>query len=206
LTAPRCKLTSLWKLALKPKPETNGHTRDNNSPSEAMNVVFSLPSACQIFLWYHAAFPTKETFLRAVQKGNYLTLPKLTTHLIHKYFPDSDKTIKGHITKEQRQGKWSTKLSDNIGKDNNKVRIKIEGEPYPFVPLQIGKQNDIFVQIEDFSKTIHTDQTGVVPYTSQLGNCYIMVGLHLNANYIFAEPMKNRTEGKMIRAYQQTVN
>jgi hypothetical protein len=33
-----------------------------------------------------------------------------------------------------------------------------------------------------------------------------MVGVHLDGNYIFAEPMKNMTEGKMIRAYQQMVN
>ncbi len=52
---------------------------------------------------------------------------------------------------------------------------------------------------------IHTDQTDF-PYTSQRGNRYIMMGVHLDANYIFAEPTKNRTEGKMIRAYQQMVN
>jgi len=30
-----------------------------------------------------------------------------------------------------------------------------------------------------------------------------MVAIHLDANYIFAEPMKNRTEGEMIRVYQK---
>ncbi len=33
-----------------------------------------------------------------------------------------------------------------------------------------------------------------------------MVAIHLDANYIFAEPMKNRTYGKMIRAYQKIIN
>jgi hypothetical protein len=70
LTAPRCELTSLWKHALQPKPETNRHNKDNDSPApaEAINVIFDLPSAFQTFLWYHAAmgFSTKETFLRAV--------------------------------------------------------------------------------------------------------------------------------------------
>ncbi len=33
-----------------------------------------------------------------------------------------------------------------------------------------------------------------------------MVAIHLDANYIFAEPMKNRTEGEMISAYQKIIN
>jgi hypothetical protein len=30
-----------------------------------------------------------------------------------------------------------------------------------------------------------------------------MVAIHLDANYIFAEPMKSRTEGEMISVYQK---
>ncbi len=70
----------------------------------------------------------------------------------------------------------------------------------------IVKHSDIFVRIEDFSDTIHSDQTGGFPYTSQRGNRYIMVAIHLNANYIFNEPMKNRTEEEMMAAYQRIVN
>ncbi len=60
--------------------------------------------------------------------------------------------------------------------------------------------------MEDLNEEIHTDQTGAFPRTSICGNCYIMVAVHLNANYIFAEPMKNRTEGEMIRVYQKILN
>jgi hypothetical protein len=41
---------------------------------------------------------------------------------------------------------------------------------------------------------------------SQQGYRYIMVGIHLDANYIFCELMKNQTEGKMIMAYQKMIN
>ena len=47
---------------------------------------------------------------------------------------------------------------------------------------------------------------GAFSHTSQHGNRYIMVAVHLNANYIFAEPMKNRTEEEMIRVYQKILN
>ena len=64
----------------------------------------------------------------------------------------------------------------------------------------------MFTQVVDLTEEIHTDQTGAFPHTSQRGNRYIMVAIHLDANYIFAEPMKNRTEGEMIRTYQKIIN
>ncbi len=72
---------------------------------EQANVIFDLPSSRQSFLWYHtlAGWPPKETFLSAVRHSNYTLWPKLTTTMIHRYMPDSDETIKGHI-KGQRQG------------------------------------------------------------------------------------------------------
>jgi hypothetical protein len=33
-----------------------------------------------------------------------------------------------------------------------------------------------------------------------------MVGIHIDANFIFCKLMKNRTEGKMITAYQKMVD
>jgi hypothetical protein len=157
-------------------------------------VVFDLPSARQSFLWYHVAagFQVKKTFLRGVRNGNYATWPKLTTRLIHKYFPDSDETIKGHI-KGQRQGIRSTKPHNN---DNE--------APIP-TTSQITKENFIHTHVINLSEEIHSDQTGAFPHTSQRGNRYIMVLTHLDANYIFAEPMKNRTEVEMIKAYQKIV-
>jgi hypothetical protein len=84
--------------------------------------------------------------------------------------------------------------------------IKITGDSSPFRPLLPTKFNNIFMRVEDLYEEIHTNQTGASPHTSQCSNCYIMVAIHLNANYIFAEPMKNRTEGEMIRVYQKIIN
>jgi hypothetical protein len=33
-----------------------------------------------------------------------------------------------------------------------------------------------------------------------------MIAIHLDANYIFCEPMKNRSEDEMIEAYQKVIN
>ena len=73
-------------------------------------------------------------------------------------------------------------------------------------PTNTVRHNDMFTHIEDLSKTIHTNQTGGFPFLSQRSNRYIMVPIHLDANYIFVKAMKNRTEGEMIRAHQQIIN
>ena len=148
-----------------------------------------------------AGFPTKQTFLDAVRTGNYATWPGLTTTLIAKHFPDSDETQKGHM-KGQRKGIRSTKPKPTA------VQIKIEpGTKHaPHPPAPTTKLSDIFTKTYKLTETIHTDQTGAFPVTSQRGYRYIMVGIHLDANYIFCETMKNRTEGEMIGAYQNMVN
>ncbi len=62
------------------------------------------------------------------------------------------------------------------------TRIKIEGENSPYKPLPPTKFNDMFVQVVDLTYEIHTNQTGAFPHTSQRGNRYIMVAVHLDAN------------------------
>jgi hypothetical protein len=146
------------------------------------------------FLWYHASagFPLKETFIDPVHNGNHATWAKLRVTLINHYFPDYDKTVKGHL-KGQCQGIQSTKHKalEKVIK-NKTVRIKIEGKDSPFHRSPITKTHEAFFCIEDLTKSIHTDQTGAFSFTSQQGNRYIMVVIHLNANYIFVKPMQSR--------------
>jgi hypothetical protein len=101
--------------------------------------------------------------------------------------------------KDQQKGIRSTKV-------RKPVEIKIEpgNEHIPSVP--ITRQDDIFVRVTDLAETIPTDQTGAFPMTSQRGCRYIMVGIHLDANYIYCKLVKNRTEDEMISAYQRMVD
>jgi hypothetical protein len=100
--------------------------------------------------------------------------------------------------KGQRKGKRSTKVSAL-------VRVKVEPVTANPPPPTITKHYDIFVMVYKLSDTVHTDQTGPFPMMSQQGYWYIMVGIHLDANYIFCKLMKNQTKGKMITAYQKKV-
>ncbi len=196
-----CQDTRLWKLDLD--YEVLGHKYPDQfiAGINKANTIFDLPTIRQSLLYHHAlaGFPPKETFLAAVQAGNYATWPGLTTTLsILKHFPDLLKMQKGHM-KGQRKGVQSTKVSAP-------VTIKVEpGTAIPPLPT-IKKHYDIFVVVYELLDTIHTDQTGPFPKTSHQGYRYIMVGIHLDANYIFCKLMKNQTEGKMIMVYQKMVN
>jgi hypothetical protein len=169
---------------------------------DVANAIFDLPNSRQSLMYFHAAagFPTKESFTDAVRAGNYATWPGLTTTLISKHFPDSDETQKGHM-KGQRKGVRSTKVKPAV-----EIKIEPGQEDSPPKLVAIRKLNDIFIKIYELAETIHTDQTGAFPVTSQRGYRYIMVGIHIDANYIFCETMKNRTEGEMIKAYQKMVD
>jgi hypothetical protein len=108
---------------------------------------------------------------------------------INRYFPNLDETVKWHL-KGQCQGIQSTKrkaLEKII--ENKTVRIKIEGENSPFNHIPITKTHKAFFCIEDLTKSIYTNQMGAFPFTSQWGNRYIMVAIHLDTNYIFVKPM-----------------
>jgi hypothetical protein len=205
LDADRCHSIGLWKLQLDAQQELP-HEKQN--PPEAINVIFNLPSTCQTFLWHHhaaAGFPAKATFIKAVRCGNYATWPNLTVNLIHKYMSDSDKTTKGHL-KGLRQGIRSTRqrVFERLI-EREVTRTKPDGENSPPHLPPPTKLDDMFVQVTDLTEELHTDQTGAFPHTSQCGNRYIMVAIHLDSNYIFTEPMKNRTEGKMIKTYQRMI-
>jgi hypothetical protein len=203
----RCEHTGMWKLDLNPAaslPTPEGQA----APLETINVNFNLPSARKTFLWYHASagFPTKATFIDAVRNGNYSTWPKLTVTLINRYFPDSDETIKGHLKGQRQRIRLTKQAALEKIIENEEVRIKIEGEGSPFHQIPITKTHEAFFRVDDITDSIHTDQTGAFPFTSQRGNRYIMVAIHLDANYIFAEPMRNRTKEEMIRAYEKIIN
>jgi hypothetical protein len=101
--------------------------------------------------------------------------------------------------KGQQKGVWSTKVRASV---TIKVEMGTENSPLP----TIKKHYNIFVVAYKLLDTIHTDQTGVFPITLQQGYWYIMVGIHLDANFIFYKLIKNRTEGEMITAYQRMVN
>jgi hypothetical protein len=77
------------------------------------------------------------------------------------------------------------------------------------LPNQEGTFIIIFGNLGQKDKAIwkiFTDQTGCFLKKSSCRNQYIMVHIDVNSDAIFVEPMKNRTSGEMIGAYQTLID
>ena len=59
---------------------------------------------------------------------------------------------------------------------------------------------------DEATQKIWTDQPGRFPKKSMKGSQYMMVLTESDSDAILVEPMKNRTSGEMIRAYQVLIN
>jgi hypothetical protein len=170
----------------------------NDQTREEANNVYSLPSIPQTIPYLHAAtgFPVKETWMDAIKAGNFITWPSLTILAVRKHFPDSDGTQKGHM-KKQHQGVRSTNLKENTRAEDENIPGNTNTEVDPSPPK---KMRDIFIKIYNTGK-MHSNQTGRFPAMSSKGNQYIMVLVDVDGNYIDSEPMKNKSEGSIIKDY-----
>jgi hypothetical protein len=153
--------------------------------------VYNIPSTKESIRYLHAAagFPVKESWKDAIKAGNYTTWPGLNVKVVNRYFPESDETQKGHMRK-QRQNVRSTKVKETLNQEEDDT---------PQSPKK--KEHDVNIRVFNAEETMHTDQTGRFPANSSSGNKYIMVLVEIDGNYIDGEPMKDRTEGSLIKAY-----
>ena len=79
-------------------------------PRQSINNVYDLPSTEQAIKHLHicASLPTNATWLKSIRLINYTTWSGLTTKLTNNYFPEAEKTQKGHI-QHKRQVVRSTR-------------------------------------------------------------------------------------------------
>ncbi len=168
-----------------------------------MHNVYKLKTQRELIRYLHAAagLPTKPTWLAVIKNKQFASWPGLIAKAVAKHYPESEETMKGHGQKGH-SGLRSTKLTEPPPEpqyDDNKKQLATIPEEY-----------DIFIKIiaieEEGNTTIFFDQTGRFPKKSNRGNQYIMVLAHPNINGILQEPMKNRTSGEMIRAYQALID
>ena len=125
----------LWRV---PIDDGEDVSLNNEELSEEIHNVFDLPSIEQTIRYLHASigFPTKRTWLKAIKKGNVVGWPLVTAENVSKYFPQSEETVKGHMS-HQQQGVRSTEpkertlepqeldASQEVGKKERDVYAKI---------------------------------------------------------------------------------
>jgi hypothetical protein len=149
-------------------------TQINKDPctKERMHHVYSLPSIKQSIRYFHAAasYPVKGMWIKAINVGNYVTCPGLTATAVWKHFPESDETQRGHM-KQQWQGVRSK---------------KIQATPITNPLHTQKKMKDMYIKIHNACNTMHMDQCGRFPATSNRENQYIMVLVEVDGNYVDA--------------------
>ena len=80
----------LWRLG-----HVDKHIKSSNTETAAN--VHSLPSTAAAIRYLHAAagYPVKETWIKAIKRGHYVSWPGLTVDAVNKHFPDAVKHIRG---------------------------------------------------------------------------------------------------------------
>ena len=72
--------------------------------------VYELPSIRQRIKWMHAVcgYLVKSTWMKAIRVGNFVGWPILTVKNVHKHYPETEETPKGHLN-QSRHSVRSTK-------------------------------------------------------------------------------------------------
>ncbi len=178
-----CKSEGLWTVTVGNMEQVGFQQKVNN--------VYNIPSTKESVRYIHAAagFPVKESWIDVIKAGNCTTWPGINVKVVNRYFPESDETQKGHM-KKQRQNVISMKVKETLNQKEDDT---------PQSPKK--KEHDVYIRFFNAEETMHTNQTGCFPANSSSGNKYIMVLVEIDGNYINGEPMKDRTEGTLIKAY-----
>ena len=178
---------------------------DDNKQHKANIILRADKSKMELAQWLHACCgsPTINTFCKAIDKGNFITWPGLTSNLIKNNLPLVQATAKGHLNQE-RKNLQSTKPGIILNK-NIKIEadIKQENDLFPSSDSPNNRTHQCFATIESFETTAkaYSDQTGRFPFTSSRGNQYLMIIYDYDSNAILHEPLKNRTATELTRAW-----
>jgi hypothetical protein len=202
--------TGLWRLPLtanvtNPTTDTQllSQEQTNAIVEEIVSNVHDLPSTEQVVKYLHAAagFPTKSTWLKAINAGFYASWPMINARNVNKYFPESEETQKGHM-RQKRSG---------VRKTNRRIEFEMIGNKSEVREIELSiqqlkqKQKDVMTKVYRCNGSVYSDQTGRFPFTSSRRCKYIMVMCEIDSNYILVEPMTSRKDKVMIATHKKMI-
>jgi hypothetical protein len=203
MTGWRDRITGLWRVPLQQEVNnintdtTQLTAADTNAITEKIAAnVYDLPSTIR-YLHAAAGFPTKSTWLQAINAGFYATWPMLTTKNVSKHFPESEETQKGHMKQ----------VRSSVCKTNRKVRFVMDGKEEELRKIDTSiaelrkKRDDVMIKVYECTQSTYSDQTGRFPITSSRCMKYIMVMCEIDGNQILAEPMRSQKTNHLVQAY-----
>jgi hypothetical protein len=178
--------SGLWRIDLTGQP-----TNTLSCPNADINV-YEKRSISDTIAYLHAAClsPVKDTCLKAIAAGNFSGWPGLSVDDVRIHLAKADATVKGNLN-QQRQSTLSTQTQA----PTNAPALD---------PTSTGKTEFIYATIINYGQ-IHSDLTGRFPTTSAKGKKYVLVVYDYDTNNVLKEPMKNRGDQEMVRAYNKFI-
>ena len=158
---------------------------------KTINDIYELPSKLPNikpsirYLYGESGFPIKATWIKAIRKGSYLSLPFANIKNANKYFPESKETQKGHI-QLQHHGVGSTNVEAPARESADKHNITAidlpEALPKRTILQRPLRKRDLFIAIHTPRNAICTDQTGKLPNPTNHGYNYQTIIHELDGN------------------------
>jgi hypothetical protein len=142
--------------------------------------------------------PPISTWVQAIENNCFTTWPGLSADAVRKFLPKSLATAKGHLKSTPKNLRSTSKIRPTI--NTNEVHTVMTTPPSnePTIRTHL-----VYAKVVTITGQIYSDQTGRFPVTSSKGNKYIMIVYDYDSAAILAEPIKNRTKSKLLRAYSK---
>ena len=168
----------LWYVPLNGNTDQQAYCMANDVPY-AGGIHQSTSLAETIKFLHQCLFsPTIDTLCKAIDNGQLVGFPHISSTLVRKYLPESTATAKGHMNRTRKGLRSTTKRQESQSKEEAmdfNPPVEDVQEVELFIGATIGEQNP---------GTIYTDQTGQFPVRSFHGKRYQFVAYEYRSNAI----------------------
>ena len=207
----KCNRTGLWLLPLTTKPLQQPISTD--APTNVAANVYQTSSRAEWIQYLHQACfsPNVDTWCKAIDNDQFMGWPGLTSKAVRKYLPPSTATAKGHMARNRKNVRSTTKPPRKVGKRvlieaANSMEINLSNDEDFNPAAEPNAQCDIYIGAtigDTFDDVIYSDQTGRFPVRSFAGNEYVFTAYVYGPNAILARAMRNRSDEEMIRVFKE---
>eukprot|EP00804_Cyclotella_cryptica_P019007 CCRYP_006480-RA/>CCRYP_006480-RA protein AED:0.25 eAED:0.14 QI:0/0/0/1/1/1/2/0/936 len=204
----KCPRTGLWLLPLSNQGQAKATYL--HLPAHSMSNVYHTSTRAEWIQYPHQACfsPTLSSWCKAIDNDQFMSFPGLTTWAARKYLPPSTATPKGHMARNSKNLRSTTKPTQKRAKQPRLIDLvgnmsHIDQDLHP--SEEPDAPCDLFIGAtigDTFFNTLYTDLTGQFPAKSFKGNKYVFIAYAYGPNAILARPIPNRSDKTLVDTYE----
>jgi hypothetical protein len=140
--------------------------------------------------------PVFSTWKTAIQNGNFITWPGLSSLSLDKNLPKSLAPAQGHLDQERKSRKNIQSTQVQVTPDSS---TSDASELADFFPLPNSPNYSMCVSIKPFvpKRRAYHDLTGRLPHQSSQGNEYLLIVYDYDSNSILSCALKDKSAGEI---------